>query len=717
MRLITQLTNSENRKDPNVRFRSVSCVVFGLVLVVASSAYARQSAGVLLQSGLYKEEVNGDLEAAIEIYEGILQEFPKDRPVAAKAQLHIGLCYEKLGLREAQKAYQKVVDGYPEQTEPVKVAHERLSLLLRAEALIRKEDKKFNIRKIWAGSGVDVEGAPSPDGRYLSYVDWDTGDLAVYEIATGKKRRLTNKGSWDESNEFALFSRWSPDGTQIVYDWYKGDYVVQVELRIVGLDGSRPRTLFSNEEVVWAQTYDWSPDGRHILACFSKKEGLNQIVLISVADGSVRVLKTLNKYPQNMSFSPDGRHLVYDVPQREDSPGRDIYLLLTDGSREIPLVEHPADDCVLGWAPDGKHIMFASNRTGSMGAWLIAVEDEEPQGDPELVKQDMGQRFIPMGFTQDGSFYYGQIEPMVDIYTAELDPNTQKMVTPPKKTVELFEGSNRHPEYSPDGKYIAYVSTRGIRPLISISAAPNVLCIRSLETGQEREISPKLRAMAQPRWSPDGSSILVGARDYKSNAWGLYRVDIETGNLRLVVPPPKDDRLNGHEWSADGKAFYLVRRSIKDKVTRIMLREIETGKERELYRSSDVRIFHVSCSPDGKWLAFGKRDKAALIIMPAAGGEPRELYSSDQENELLLALSWMPDSKYILFVIREHEPEKFSLWRIAKEGGEPQKLGLEMEINNLSVHPDGRHITFNSGTQPKEVWVMENFLPESTAGD
>ncbi len=98
--------------------------------------------------------------------------------------------------------------------------------------------------------------------------------------------------------------------------------------------------------------------------------------------------------------------------------------------------------------------------------------------------------------------------------------------------------------------------------------------------------------------------------------------------------------------------------------------------------------------------------------MPAAGGEHRELYRCDQEDERFVTLRWTPDGKYILFVIRQSEQKKFSLWRIPMEGGEPQKIGLEMNIASLCVHPDGQHIAFQSTTPaPAEVWVMKNFLP------
>ena len=274
---------------------------------------------------------------------------------------------------------------------------------LPLEKLAQKQNasttpSQLTSKKIWSESDTELEGAPSPDGKYLSYVDWETGDLAIYEIATGKKRRLTNKGSWDKSNEFALMSRWSPDGKQIVYDWKnKNDFC---ELRIIGLDGSNPRILYSNKEVKWTYTYDWSPDGKQILTYFDRKNGtdwIGQIVLVSIADGSEVVLKTTPitetgaTGPDNLCFSNDGRYIIYDFPQKEGSPERDIFMMSIDGSSEISLVEHPAHDELLCCTPDGKNILFASDRNGTIQL-VIKIVEGKPQGNPKLVKSDMGNR-------------------------------------------------------------------------------------------------------------------------------------------------------------------------------------------------------------------------------------------------------------------------------------------------------------------------------------
>ncbi|GAF77920.1 unnamed protein product, partial [marine sediment metagenome] len=100
------------------------------------------------------------------------------------------------------------------------------------EKTFAKPGRHITLRQVWAGDESPWEGKISPDGRYFSFVDWGetAGDLAILELATGKIRRLTNKGDESEKYEYALFSRWSPDSKQIVYDWY-GD---KGGLRVVG---------------------------------------------------------------------------------------------------------------------------------------------------------------------------------------------------------------------------------------------------------------------------------------------------------------------------------------------------------------------------------------------------------------------------------------------------------------------------------------------------
>ena len=85
------------------------------------------------------------------------------------------------------------------------------------------------VRRVWHYSdGLEFWGGPSPDGRFLTYVDWWTGDLALHDFLSGEDRHLTDDASFDDS-EFAVISAVSPDGKQVAYSWENGRYD---ELRI-----------------------------------------------------------------------------------------------------------------------------------------------------------------------------------------------------------------------------------------------------------------------------------------------------------------------------------------------------------------------------------------------------------------------------------------------------------------------------------------------------
>jgi len=265
----------------------------------------------------------------------------------------------------------------------------------------------------------------SPDGRYVSDVDWDTSNLVVWELATGKVQTLTSKGSWkNEYPEYPFHSVISPDGKRVAYQWYYTE-TATFNLYTLGLDGSGRRLLRQNEYIV---PRDWSPDGKKILAILFDKDA-NQMVWVSASDGSIQVVKSFdvktfdNASPSNVDLSPDGRYIAYTLK-------RDIFLFAIDENREIPLVQHPANDKLLGWTPDGKYVFFASDRRGAWDAWLLQVAGGEPQGFPEIVKLDIGN-VKPIGFTQSGSYYYRNEQRLSNVFVATLDLETGKVCLSP----------------------------------------------------------------------------------------------------------------------------------------------------------------------------------------------------------------------------------------------------------------------------------------------
>jgi beta-lactamase regulating signal transducer with metallopeptidase domain/WD40 repeat protein len=573
----------------------------------------------------------------------------------------------------------------------------------KASETLAAKPSAIAVRQVWIDAADPrFTGAVSPDGKYLSYVDWETGDQAVHDLATGKNRRLTNEG-WDKG--FALRSVFSPDSKQLAYYWWNMKKE-GAELRIVGLDGSGDRAVNIDKEAAFflrAGPDGWSADGKHILARGGTEDKSLLILLVPVEDGPVRVLKILvRKWPLKgfqASLSPDGRYVAYSCPSQEEPVKSDIFLLATDGSHEIPLVEHPADDFVLGWAPDGKRIVFASDRTGSMGIWAIEVADGEPQGAPQLLKPEVGQ-FRPLGFTENGSYYYGVYSGGNNVYVATFDPQKGNVTDKPIVAIKYYEGSNWAPDWSPDGRYLACVS---LRPGVD-----RIFLIHSVETGKVRELSTDLKDfnVHSLRWSPDGRSLL-GVGKTKDVRWGILKIEVETGNISTLAK----GRVYAPDWAADGKAVFYLRRGGKG--DRIVRYDLITGEDKDLHRPPGF-ISGFSLSPDRKQFAFQDLDDGKLKVLSVASGQPRELVKVEGK----ITVAWTPDGCQLVYGPRGLDEGPARLWRIPAEGGEPQKLDLEMPyLDHVRFHPDGRKIAFTgkADEDKTEVWVMENFLPVDVA--
>src|SRR5438045_5317293 len=104
--------------------------ILTLTVVAQKSTTSKSTAAeTLLGAAIHQEEAEGNLEAAIAAYKKILSQYGNNRPLAAKAQLHLGLAYEKLGNAEARKAYEQVVRNYADQSEETAASRHRLEAL------------------------------------------------------------------------------------------------------------------------------------------------------------------------------------------------------------------------------------------------------------------------------------------------------------------------------------------------------------------------------------------------------------------------------------------------------------------------------------------------------------------------------------------------------------------------------------------------------------
>ena len=288
--------------------------VFGLA-VLANGAVLQQSAGELLEKALYVEEGQGNLQKAIGLYQDIVKRFPESREVAAKALLHIGMCYEKLGKAEARSAYSQLLQNYGDQLQLAKEARSRLAQLEAIAGGPAPEKEGFTFRKIefqWAESTNQVR--LSPDGSRMLYIGTDDKQagkgIRVADLASSKSILLAEGV---EVNSMNLGFAWSPDGKKVVFRSGRG------ELRVVDSIGGKSENLWSaaNKD---ADVYplDWSEKNQAILIALPKgglgstNEKITSLAILPEKGGEPRpvVSGDMSELTDWGRFSPDGKSVA-----------------------------------------------------------------------------------------------------------------------------------------------------------------------------------------------------------------------------------------------------------------------------------------------------------------------------------------------------------------------------------------------------------------------
>jgi len=566
------------------------------------------------------------------------------------------------------------------------------------------------IRRLWEGPEPDFWGASvSPDGRFKSEIDWASGGrLAVIDLLTGELKQVADT-RWTGS-DYAETSVFSPDGRRLAYTYWSEE-TQGYEIRTIGVDGADPRTIVPNPgRGFYAELKDWSEDGLYILALLwdDGSKPLMRVGLISVADGSIRSLKEHEEYVISLdcALSPDGRLVAYDLSTYERAD-HDIYLLPVDGGRETALLDGPADDRLLGWTPDGSGVLFYSDRGLTKGIWILRVSNGRPTGEPILLRGDVWG-LEPIGFSRD-AYYYGVTTQQSQVYTANIDPQSWKLVTPPAAIEDPSLGHSKAVAWSPDGRYLAYIRS---------SSGPRnwKLVVRSATGEDNREIAlSSIQPVGLIRWTNDGQAVIMFARN--ASAIGLLRLDLNTGTAAMIWqfaaatwPLPATIQL-----SADLKTAYFARLGKVPRTARILARDLASGRERELGAVASLPM--LSLSPDGRSLAFTERESAEspsrIATIPTSGGDVRQVYRAARPEEPRSPrwLSWSSDGRYILFADKNAQANRYSLWRVPVAGGEPNRMDLPLGdppgLSYLKFHPGNTRIGFVSTAWRGEIWVVE----------
>lgn len=228
------------------------------------------------------------------------------------------------------------------------------------------------------------------------------------------------------------------------------------------------------------------------------------------------------------------------------------------------------------------------------------------------------------------------------------DNNIYLMDADGKNQIKLTAtNEDRYPAWSPDGKKIAFMSNRDGNYEIYILNIESV--IKDIDDKEQKNLTNKEGAWdGDPAWSPDGKKIAFAST--RDGNYEIYLIDVDGKNVKRLTESKGDDRFPN--WSQDGKKIVFMSESKKSGSPEIYIMDAD-GKNPKQLTNNTHNEWSPVYSPDGKKIVFGsdrEKNKPAIYIMDIDGKNQEKIADSIAHHK---AASWSSDGKKIVFEVEK----------------------------------------------------------------
>jgi Tol biopolymer transport system component/DNA-binding winged helix-turn-helix (wHTH) protein len=543
----------------------------------------------------------------------------------------------------------------------------------------------------------ESDPAIAPNGTRLAYAmrslpgTSGQADIFISDGPSEAPQQLTNHPADDR------LPAWSPDAATLAFVRVDG---ATCDVMLMTIAARRERRLapcgnFEEPRVTWSRDGNWlvqsvAPGPDPIRGW--------QIARIAAATG-VRELLTMPA-PGTLGdhspvVSPDGRRIAF-VRAINGSTG-DLHVMSFDGGSATRITWDNGDIVGLDWLPDGRALVFATDRAGGYSIWRVPLEG----GEPQLVAGGAAKMKHPSVARDTGRITYESWSYEINLWQAPVSPTRIEpegdLLSPMRPVVQLSDLWNHSPDLSPDGSRVVFVSTR--------SGGPE-LWIANADGSAPRQLTRFARAyIRQPRWSADGNRVVISA--VVLGQPDLYAVDVESSSVERLTNDPDDEI--APSWSRDGQSVLFGARingtwqimrmdaaPARAASTDASASSSAGGSTTAAAARSRVQVttdggYAAHESPDGGSLLFTRLDQRGLWSMPIAGGPATVLVPEMRAAEIA---NWRvtPHGVYFVGLTGDH----VVIRRAALTGGPAIDVAA---IENYSwpgfaVTPDGAGVVF-----------------------
>jgi dipeptidyl aminopeptidase/acylaminoacyl peptidase len=317
------------------------------------------------------------------------------------------------------------------------------------------------------------------------------------------------------------------------------------------------------------------------------------------------------------------------------------------------------------------------------------------------------------------------------------------------------DGRDNQPRFSPDGKWLAFTSSR---------SGKSQIWLLPLEGGEAKQLTTLSTGASSPQWTPDGESLVFVSRvfpdceDDDCNAeklkeqendkvkakvldellyvhWDhwrderrrhVYIVPVDGGDPRDLTPyqyeSPTIALGSGHDVavSPDGQELCVAVNTDKNAAWSInndLFVVPADGSPWRRITENGANDNHPVYSPDGKYIAYRamsrpdfEADRYRLKLYDRKNEKSIDIGGelADELDRSVGSIAWSPDGKHIY--VRCGDNGYTSIYRVLAKNGKVKKLTSEMSTASLAVSPDGKRLAFlrQSAAMPYELYVCKN---------